>query len=316
MKFSERIKTSLRNSTVKHVIYLGIEVYFFLIFVFILGGIIWSSVELAKRGDIGAAVFAVLVIGGFSILLIKGAVWTFRYSVRRMKSNGLDKYLKTLEPFGNPKELLDAVENLPSRDFKGMDLRFDDQYLAFARHRDIFIRKMDQIRYFWDYGTEKTLDERNVVIIFSRGEPLLFKVKSSEYADQVISELYAKSAFGKWIQKGELKHNYEPFEHKIPWDKNYSLQCDGQTLICRNKKGISYVLMLKDLASCYLYKVPDGDAADSYYLTLYMQDGQQKEIPVCDGSDGFHLYMKILNCAPQLVYRFPKQEETIKEVVR
>ncbi len=314
MTFSERIRKNYKRSKRLQIIPLIIEFYFLLGIIALVWELLLSPLfrgvpltETIGRGIIPWILFLILTMVPTLILFL-----LLRSGIRKLRTNNVEDLMKSLEPFGNPQDLIAAVDHLPPRDISGIDLRFDDQYLAFAKGRTIFIRRINEIRYFFDYAIDRNIDERFVIIIFAKGEPLTFSFENKGPADQIISELYEKSTFGKWIRTGELNHSYEPFVHTCPWNKNYRMECDGKTLFFEHKKGLldnadrTYEIPLRELERCYIYYSPGGESADNFDLYLYQRDGQVEKIPLSSPHEGFQLYMRLLNCAPQLVYRYQK----------
>lgn len=83
------------------------------------------------------------------------------------------------------------------------------------------------------------------------------------------------------------------------------MECDGKTLLFREGRRERQIPM-EELKSCYMYMFPDAESSDDYYLVLYLTDGTEEKIRVGDDGEGFKLYLKLLNCAPQLEYCPPK----------
>ena len=91
------------------------------------------------------------------------------------------------------------ADSQSDRGLDGVDLRFDDEYMAVACGRDIRIRRMDQVRYCWDFGVEYKMRQRKVKVLFASGEVLAFGVRNNAQTGAVLREFYDKTAFGKWI---------------------------------------------------------------------------------------------------------------------
>lgn len=304
MKFSERIKQNYTKSRKKNIIAIAVAGWFLLSFVYTFltiyiatGGIATFFTSVASF--VGSLLFCG-IFGGFIALCI----FIIKRSLKKIKTGSLDEFMKTLTSYGDPRFLINYADGLQDRGLGDVDLRFDDRYLAFAYKRTILIRSMDQIRYLWDYGVESRMAQRRVCMLFKNGERLTFSVKHTPYADTVLREFHDRSAFGKWIRSDDLKRDYAPFVHKESRAKGNNLESDGKSLTLTGRKTTKRV-SFEDLKSCYMYVVTDSDSDDDYYMILYFADGTRHTLNVADDRDGFSLYLKMLNCAPHLQYRYP-----------
>lgn len=244
-----------------------------------------------------------------------------RKPTKKLESN----FRNDLSKLGNPEEILSYIDALPKRDVidsvsnKNVELRFDDQYTAYADNKSVYIFRTKDL--YACYILHVPLDESIIILRMD-----LFNTRASldalrEFPVHIKDSAVAETIFLE-LQKNSILYQEQMNMPPIPEPGEFNkgeLIYNAQTLTWKNPKPKknepkTLTYRMDQLVLGYQTVHHGTDDSDDHYVILYMDDYTHIEIIVGSPWEGYMLLLKLQALAPQMVYgKLPTYVQAYKQ---